>query len=69
MIKLTEYEKMIINGLDHPLYTLDFIQTWINWEDNVMANPVAALQAMGAKGYYEAVHQMSERQLRKGRTE
>lgn len=39
MIKLTEHEKQIINELDHPLYTVDFIESWINRTDNVMANP------------------------------
>ena len=67
VIKLTEREKQLINELDHPLYTVDFIQTWINWADNVMAHPVFALQSMRTKGYYEAVHQMAELQRRKER--
>ena len=37
------------------------VTDWINCADNVMANPVAALQSMGAKGYYEAVHQIAFR--------
>ena len=62
MIKLTEHEKQIINELDHTLYTVDFIESWINCADNVISNPVAALQSMGAKGYYEAVRQMAAHQ-------
>lgn len=62
MIKLTEIEKQIINELDHPLYTVDFIEKWINQESDVLINAVAALMIMGVHGYYEAVHRMAERQ-------
>lgn len=32
---------------------------WINRNDNVFTNTPAALQAMGIKGYYEAVKRMT----------
>ena len=62
MIKLTELEKRIITEFDHPLYTVDFIEFWVNRNDNMLINPAAALQAMGAKGYYDAVHEMAAQQ-------
>ena len=62
MIKLTDAEKQIITELGHTLYTVDFVELWINRNDNVLINPAAALQAMGAKGYYDAVHQMAAHQ-------
>ena len=55
MIAISENEKVIINELNHPLYTVEFLEKWINRDDNPMINAVAALQAMSAKGYYEAV--------------
>lgn len=62
MIKLTEHEKQIINELDHPLYTVDFIESWINRKPDILINTVATLQVMGVQGYYEAVHQMAAHQ-------
>jgi hypothetical protein len=55
---LSETEKTIIAGLGHPIYTADFIQEWINRNDSVFANAPAALQAVAAKGFYEAVKAM-----------
>lgn len=60
MIKLTEIEKQIINELDHPVYTVEFIEKWINREPII--NVVSSLTIMGVHGYYEAVHRMAERQ-------
>ncbi|WP_269478273.1 hypothetical protein [Hominibacterium faecale] len=60
MIKLTKKEKEIVNRLNDRLYTVDFLQEWVNRNDNVAVNIVAALQAMGAKGYYCAVKHMAE---------
>lgn len=59
MIAISEKEKTIINQLNHPLYTVEFLEKWINRDDNVFINAAAALQAMAAKGYYEAVKQMA----------
>lgn len=52
---LSEKEKEVVVSLNHPLYTVEFLEEWVNRDDNVFANPVAALQAMGANGFYEAV--------------
>lgn len=62
MMKLTENEKEIIRELDDPTYTVEYLEQWINRDDNVQVNAVAALSAMGAKGYYAAVKRMAERQ-------
>ncbi len=59
MIKLTELEKQIIDELNDKLYTAEFVEEWINRDDNVIINPFAALQAMGAKGYHQAVKRMA----------
>ena len=59
MIKLTEPEKQIIDELNDKLYTAEFVEEWINRDDNVIINPFAALQAMGAKGYHQAVKRMA----------
>ena len=59
MKTISEEEKNIIIQLNHPLYNVEFLQEWINRNDNPMINAVAALQAMGAKGYYEAIKQIA----------
>ena len=60
-ITLTEQEKNTIVAMGHDLYTEKYLEEWINRNDNVFANPAAALNAMGAKGYYEAVKAINER--------
>jgi len=55
---ITPIQKEIIEGLNDPLYTVEFLEEWIDRNDNVFTNPVAALQAMGAKGFYSAVKAM-----------
>ena len=59
MITLTEREKKIVEQLAHPMYTVGYLEHWINRNDNPMINALAALNAMGAKGYYEAVKMMA----------
>lgn len=59
---ISEKEKEIINQLNHPLYNVEFLERWINRNDNPYINAAAALQAMGAKGYYEAVKQMASQE-------
>lgn len=58
-IKLTDEERSIVDELNHSLYTVEYLEEWINRDDNVFCNAVAALNAMGAKGYYEAVKQIA----------
>ena len=58
LIKLSDKEIQVINRLNHPLYTIEFLQEWINRKDNIFVNAPSALQAMGAKGYYQAIQQI-----------
>lgn len=59
-IILTEKEKEIIEAMGHDLYTVAYIEQWINRNDNVFVNAPAALNAMAAKGYYEAVKKATQ---------
>lgn len=59
---ISEQEKIIIKKLNHPLYTVEFLQEWINRNDDVFANAPSALQACSAKGFYEAVKYMTKEQ-------
>lgn len=52
---MTDKEKEIIKRLSHPVYTVEFLEEWVNRNDSVFVNAPAALQAMGAKGFYEAI--------------
>lgn len=56
---MIDKEKEIVRELNHPLYTVEFLDKWLNRNDNVFINAPAALQTMGAKGFYDAVKQMS----------
>ena len=56
---MTDREKEIVKDLNHSLYTVEYLEEWINRNDNVFVNAPAALQAMSAKGYYEAVKRMA----------
>lgn len=62
---MTDKEKEIIRGLNHPLYTVEFLEEWKDRDDNVFVNAPAALQAMAANGYYEAVKRIIENQENK----
>lgn len=65
-VMLSEQEKNIIEMLGNKLYTVEFIEHWINRNDNVAVNAPSALQAMGAKGYYTAVQQIASCMDNKG---
>lgn len=58
-ITLTDKEKEIVKELNDTLYTVEFLEEWINRNDDVMINAPAALQAVMAKGYYTAVKNMA----------
>ena len=60
LIVLTDEEKRIVKELDHRLYTVEFLEEWINHDDNVFIDAPAALQTMMACGYYEAVKMMAK---------
>ena len=60
---MTDKEKEVVKKLNNPLYTVEFLEEWLTRYDDVFCNPVAALQAMGAKGFYDAVHSIVENKL------
>lgn len=64
-IAMTDREKAIVRELNHPLYTVEFLDEWKDREDNIFSNAPAALQAMGANGFYAAVKKMAENQENK----
>jgi hypothetical protein len=64
MVNLTDCEKGIVRGLNDPIYTVDYLEHWINRNDNVQINAVAALSAMGAKGFYAAVKRLAAQKER-----
>ena len=55
MKKLTSKEKAIVKNLNSALYTVQYLEEWINNSDDVFSNAVGALTAMGAKGFYDAI--------------
>jgi hypothetical protein len=61
MINLTPEEIEIIKKLDSPIYTVAYLSEWINREDDVQINVVAALMACAAKGYYAAIKLMADK--------
>lgn len=52
---IDDREKAIIEKINHPLYTVEFLEEWTQRDDNVFVNAPAAIQAMGAKGFMAAV--------------
>ena len=61
-LNLSQREIEIIEILGHQLFTVDYLIKWLTRKDNVFVNAPAALEAMGAQGYYSAVKQLSELQ-------
>lgn len=57
---MTELEKQVIEDIHHSTYTEEFLNDWIHRNDKVDVNAVAALQAMGAKGFYAAVQKIAK---------
>lgn len=60
-IVLTDTERRLVEQLNHSVYTVDYLEEWINRNDNVYLNAPSALNAMGAKGFYSAVKMMAEK--------
>ena len=52
---MTPSQEHIVAILDHPRFTVEYMREWTARNDDVMINAPAALQAMEAKGYLEAV--------------
>lgn len=60
MIVITEKQKEIIRKLNHGVYTVEFLEDFINRTDSVFINAPCALNSMGAHGFYSAVVQMEK---------
>ena len=58
---MDERVKKVVEELKHPVYTVEFLEEWTKRNDNALINAPAALQAMGAKGYYQAAEQMAKK--------
>jgi len=56
---LTDAERNIIRALGDSLYTEEFLEEWLNRNDNIDFNAPAALQIMGAHGYFKAVRALA----------
>ena len=67
-IVLTDEEKRIVKELNHQLYTVEFLEEWINRDDNVFIDTPAVLQTMMASGYDEAVKMMAKQDKKAGDT-
>lgn len=59
MITLTEEQKEVIQKLNHPLYTVEYLQAqeWVDFDrnDNIFVNTPMAFKATAASGYLAAV--------------
>jgi hypothetical protein len=60
VIEISDKQKEIIRKLDHKLYTVEFLEEWLNRKENVFVNAPAALQAMGADGFFAAVEMIEK---------
>lgn len=55
MTKLTDNQKKIIEKLGHPVYNGEYVEKWLNQASDVNTNAPAALIAMGACGFMDAI--------------
>lgn len=55
MIKLTVRQREVIERMGDAIYTPEYVEAWINRNDDVRGNAPAALTAMAAKGFFRAV--------------
>ena len=60
MTKLTDIEKDIIRTLDHPFFTVEYMETWAS-QDGLGTSLSSALRNVEARGYYFAVQQMAKK--------
>ena len=51
MKKLTSKEKAIVKNLNSALYTVEYLEEWINNNDDIFSNAVGALTAMVQKDF------------------
>ena len=57
---LTNEEKELITEIngENGLYSVNYIEMWLNRRDNVFVNAPSALSAMDVNGYYAAIRAM-----------
>ncbi len=53
--KLTEDEKRVIENLGDSLYTVEYVEDWLNFNEDVFTNTVGALNCASVKGFLVAV--------------
>lgn len=59
-VNLSQTEKDLINRMNHPMYTVSFIESWLNRPPaNVYSNAPTALQQCMVEGFMEAVKTMA----------
>lgn len=57
--KLSLREREIVNSLNHPVLTEDFLEKYLNTKVHMMLDPDEALNKWVAYGFYEAVKLMA----------
>lgn len=55
---LTDKEKDIVRKLNHPIFTVDVLEKWLNRSEESKGIP--GQQSFAVTGYYEAVRRMAE---------
>lgn len=58
MIELTASQKDLIKKLNHQMYSVEYIEQWINYNDK--SNIVGRFIAAGALGFYSAIQKMEQ---------
>lgn len=65
-VSLSQAEKDLINRMNHPMYTVSFIESWLNRPPvNVYSNAPTALQQCLVEGFMQAVRAMAAVEERK----
>ena len=60
-IKLTDDEKEIVRALNDPVYTIDYLEHWINRNDKrTKANALLLETVTEAKGFYAAIKRLAQ---------
>jgi hypothetical protein len=59
-IRLSYIERKLVLALNDDVYTVDFLEEWLNNTDTVFENPVAAMQCATAEGFYCAIKGMTK---------
>ena len=63
MRKLTKREKDIVKKLNRPPYTVEYLEEWLDTDDETVANPTVALTIAYIEGFYDAVQAIDKQNL------